>query len=153
MPRGGAGPGGPPGTFLKSCRRSPQVRQSCHIRLWSKRWALVCAKRHFWCIRLFGAGPPINLSKFGKTYCAKNVEGITRTVIRAPREFKTRNWWFQYRPEFVESIPKMAISEFIAGIGGIGGSGSWAAIRNLPSTRAGGQDDVSSEGNSLKTYI
>ena len=98
--------------IFKSCRRSRQVRQSCHIRLWSKRWALVSTKRHFWFIGLFGADPPINLLKLCKTKCAKNVEGITKTVIRAPREYKKRNWWFQFWPEIVESITKIVISEF-----------------------------------------
>ena len=69
-------------------------------------------KRHFWFIGLFGADPPINLLKFGKQKCAKNVEGITKTVIRAPREYKKRNWWFQFWPEIVEGITQMVISEF-----------------------------------------
>ena len=40
------------------------------------------------------------------------MEGITKTVIRAPREYKKRNWWFQFWPEIVEGITKMVISEF-----------------------------------------
>ena len=70
-------------------------------------------KRHFWFVGLFGADPPINLLKCGPNDCAKIVEGIKKTVIRAPREFKKRNWWFQYRPEFVEGITQMVISELI----------------------------------------
>ena len=103
------------GTFLKSCRRSPQVPQSCHIGLGSKRWALVSTKRHFWFIGFFWAGTPINLLDLGPTYCPEIVEGITKMVIQAPRECKTRKHFPKCWPEIVEGITQNVIQELIHG--------------------------------------
>ena len=106
---GEAGPGGPPGDFFG---RSPQVPQSCHIGLGSKRWALVSTKRHFWFIGFFWADTPINLLELGPTYCPEIVEGITKMVIQAPRECKTRKHFPKCWPEIVEGITKNVIQEF-----------------------------------------
>ena len=60
-------------------------------------------------------------------------------------------------PTFRADVPqvpclctKSSLQAFSAGSIGSTGNGSAAAVRNLPSSRAGGQDDVSSQANSLK---
>ena len=57
---------------------------------------------------------------------------------------------FNYGPKSWRVLQKLRSRKSSPAISGIRGSGSWAAIRNLPSTGAGGQDDVSSQANSLK---
>ena len=74
---------------------------------------------------------------------------------RAPFWSKNGNRRFQYWTEIVEGLLNINTSELIpfnqrlsAAVPAIPGSRPLAAIRNLPSTRAGGQDDVSSQANS-----
>ena len=97
---------------MKSCRRSPQVHQSCHIGLGSKRWALVSTKRQFWFIGFFWADTPINLLELGPKYCPEIVESTTKMVIQAPRECTKRKHFPKSWPEIVEGITKNVIQEF-----------------------------------------
>ena len=75
----------------------------------------------------------------------------------APFWSKNGNRRFQYWTEIVEGLLNINISELISvnqrQSASIPGSRPLAAIRNLPSTRAGGQDDVSSQANSLKLFF
>ena len=73
---------------------STKSARKCHIDLGSKMWALVYTKRYFRFVGFFGTDTPINILEFGPTYCPKIVEGNTKSVIQALREFKNDFRWF-----------------------------------------------------------
>ena len=58
------------------------------------------------------------------------------------------------KANFFEDIPgEITGQEFIPGFRQFPGSGSGGAVQDLRSSCAGGQDDVSSQANSLKLFV
>ena len=89
----------------------------------------------------FGRPSPEMVSKVSEP-CERSLTNSKTHHARAPPGLKSD-----------DPHSNLAKNKFIPGSPGSRGSRPRTAARHLPSTRAGGQDDVSSQGNSLNIGV